>query len=326
MKRQEWIVGILLVLLTLRTGAHGQRVMVLEKDGKSVEGVCREKTLMVQVEGKTRSIPLQNLLSVHRGEAASAHEQERITAGLTAVQGADRQARDAAVAELTDIGLPVMGPLLAAYKDTDNHEPQPLYRLFARIIPGYADTLDRTLDLVRLANGETLRGQITTEELHLTPASGSEMRLPIGAIRRLAVRRSKIDRTFEIHSLHHCTQIEFLDSGVALTPESKLETDAQGHVRLDFKTDGWSSGPDGLQKPGPNYNTNLTDGFPFGALVGKIGATGSRWLAGKHCQKTGLPVGRLYLAINDNPHWQNNLGSYRVRLRVTNAYDLGDAQ
>jgi hypothetical protein len=320
------LAAVLPTVLAVRASAEGPIVLVSGKDGKRLEGVCHTTTLVLRVEGKTRSLPLHKVLSVQRGEAASEHERARITAGLAAIQGSDRQARDVAVAELTDIGLPVMSPLLAAYKDTDNHEPQPLYRLFARLIPGYADTLDRTLDLVRMADGETLRGQVVTEELHLSPASGADVRLRMSDLRRIAVRRKKIERVFEVHSLHHCTQIEFLDSGVALTSASKLESDAQGHVRLDFNTDGWSSGPDGLQKPGPNYNTNLTDGFPFGALLGRIGATGSRWLAGAHCRKTGLESGRLYFAVNDNPHWQNNLGSFRLRLRVTDAYDLGDAR
>jgi hypothetical protein len=39
-----------------------------------------------------------------------------------------------------------------------------------------------------------------------------------------------------------------------------------------------------------------------------------------------LGEGRLYLAINDNSHWQNNIGSFRVKLRVTDAYDVGDPQ
>ena len=94
------------------------------------------------------------------------------------------------------------------------------------------------------------------------------------------------------------------------------------HHSRRIQTDGWSTGPDGLQNPGPNYNTNLTGGFPFGALLGRIGATGPRWLAGAHCRKSGLEAGRLYLAINDNPHWQNNVGSFRVRLRVTDSTGL----
>ena len=37
--------------------------------------------------------------------------------------------------------------------------------------------------------------------------------------------------------------------------------------------DSWASDADGLKKPGsPAYNTNLVDGHPFGALVGRVGS------------------------------------------------------
>ena len=32
------------------------------------------------------------------------------------------------------------------------------------------------------------------------------------------------------------------------------------------------------------------------------------------------------MAINDNTHWQNNVGTFYVDMSATNAYDLGDAQ
>ena len=97
-------------------------------------------------------------------------------------------------------------------------------------------------------------------------------------------------------------------------------------MRLSFDIDGWASDADGIKVPGPNYKTNLVDGYPFGSLVGKVGPAGARWLAGRRCRKTGLSAGRLYFAVNDNGHWQNNIGSFQVRLHVTDAYDLGDPQ
>jgi hypothetical protein len=104
-----------------------------------------------------------------------------------------------------------------------------------------------------------------------------------------------------------------------------VEATALGYVRLSFAVDGWASDADGLKVPGsPSYKTNLVDGFPFGAVVGKIGVSGQRFIVGRHLDKTGLGEGRLYLAVNDNPHWQNNIGSFRVKLRVSDAYDVGD--
>ena len=83
----------------------------------------------------------------------------------------------------------------------------------------------------------------------------------------------------------------------------------------------------GLKKPGaPSYKSNLFEGHPFGALVGRVGAAGEVFFLGMKASKTGLAAGRLALAVNDNPHWQNNLGSFYVTLSASDAYDLGDAQ
>jgi hypothetical protein len=309
---------------------------ILTKDGKSEERTLRTNAISMTVDGENRRINLPDVLTLNSGDPPSAKETEQITEGLAALAGPDRKAWDPAEAQLTDLGLPVLTPLLNAYKDTDAHQPAPMYRLFPRIVPAYADTLDRTLDLVRLESGETLRGKLWPSApstvsgifygLQFKHVDGKEDTLRYSNIRRLSIRRAEVEREFDLDALRHCTQIEFLDTGVALTPDSKVEETARGFVRLAFGIDGWATGPDGLEKPGPNYTTNLVDGFPFGALVGRIGPDGPRWLAGRHAEKSGLGHGKLYFAVNDNPHWQNNLGSYRVKLRATDAYDLGDPQ
>ena len=292
-------------------------IQVLDK-----EGVLREATTAlkaIQVDG--RAIPLAQILSVHSGEPASAGETERITKALPTLAAADqktsdRAQRDAAVADMVAIGVPVMTPLLLAYKDTDQHEPRPLYRLFERIMPSHTDGLDRTLSVIRLVNGTVLRGKVQTFD---------EGGLNWANIRRLAVRQKLVSRQVEVHSILHASKIDWLDTGVALSGDSEIDSKASGFTRLSWETDGWATGPDGLQKPGPNYKTNLVDGQPFGALIGRVG-TGETFLLGTKLLKQGLGVGRLLMAINDNAHWQNNLGRYRVRLTVTDAYDLGDSQ
>ena len=310
-------------------GARRERIMawVLTRSGQSIEGEVESDSLSIEVDGKARNIGLGEVLTVQIAGGASAYEDTRIGRDLSIVSAnTDRPAREAAVAELTDIGLPVLPPLLAAYKDTDLHEPNPLYRLFARIVPGYADRLDRTLDLIRLANGEVLRGRVTCGGLKLVGADRKVVDVDPSLLRRLAVRRRAIDKTFDVQALRHCTQIEFLDTGVGVGASSRIEETAQGLVRLSFDIDGWASDPDGIKVPGPHYTTNLVDGFPFGALVGRVGPGGPRWLAGHKIQKSAMERGRLYFAVNDNGHWQNNIGSFRVRLRAADAYDLGDPQ
>jgi hypothetical protein len=303
---------------------EGSKVWILMKDGQAVEGTIGVTTLKFAMGNSSRDIKVRDILSYSSGEAATPDEASRITAGLAAVAGTDRAARETAVADLTDIGLPVMSPLLAAYKDTDAHEPNPLYHLFARIVPGYADSPSRMLDMVRMANGDTFRGKLVTASLDLDQGDKGNLKVALGSIRRLAVRRDVINKTFTLDALRHCTPIEFLDTGVAVTPTSAMDERTDGYVRLSFDIDGWSSDADGIKVPGPNYKTNLVDGFPFGATVGRVGPKAARWLAGRHVTKHDLGMGRLYFAVNDNGHWQNNIGSFRVKLHVTDAYDLGD--
>src|SRR4051812_32692672 len=95
-------------------------LLIRTVDGKLVEGQSQLRS--IKLDGA--DIGVAQILSVHSGAQASEFEAGRIKADLAAIQGEDRAARDKAVDELTAIGLPVMTPLLQAYKDTDQHEPR----------------------------------------------------------------------------------------------------------------------------------------------------------------------------------------------------------
>src|SRR5262245_19242831 len=324
---------IAVVLLALTTSAarsqDGQADAcigwVRTTDGREVQGTLAPAALTLTVAGTAREVALRDVLSLHCAAPASALEAARIDAGLKAIAGADFKAAEAAAAELTDIGLPVLTPLLRSFVDTDAHEPDPRYRLFARIVPGCADQADRALDLVRLVDGGTLRGRWTPVDLHLRAADGATTTVPAAAVRRLAIRRDVVERRFELHALHDCTYVGWVDTGIVTTAASTLRADATGFVRLSFDEDGWATDPDGIKEPLPG-NRRLQEGFRWGAVVGRIGVAGERWCAGRHVEKADAGAGELYFAVNDNEHWQNNIGSYRVALRATAAFDVGDAQ
>lgn len=277
------------------------------------------------IEGATTGTKVGNwkfsqIQSLHNGAPATADETAIIQAGLITIQGKDRAARDQAVEELTSIGLPVLTPLLDIIRDTDQHEPKPLYNLFNRIIPSVADQPDRSASLIRLHGSQPARGTWPQGDLKV-----GEQSIPWSSIRLFAVRKKSISREVDVHSLRHSTQIEYLDSGLYASAQSSLTSIAQGFTRLSWKQDEWATGPNGLTKPGPNYKTNLVDGHPFGALLARISAKGVVIFLGEKASKPNVGAGRLHLAVNDNAHWQNNLGSYQVLLVLTEAYDLGDA-
>lgn len=319
--------SLVLSLLSCALFAAQSWVLIRTVDGTRIEGQTDLSGFSFEQEGKSSKVPIAEILSIHSGAPASSFETERTTADLAAIVGTDRAARDQAVEELTAIGLPVITPLLKTLKDTDQHEPRPLYRLFERIIPSNADGVDRTLSLVRLQSGAGLRGKLPQTSLKVRKSDGTTTDVPWPTIRTLAQRRKVVKRTIPVHSLSHCVQIEYLDTGVSLNEASKLNLSTQGFVRLSWNEDGWATDANGLTKPGsPSYKTNLVNGHPFGALVGRVGAKGEIFAAGKSFSKSGLAPGRLQLAVNDNGHWQNNVGTYTVTLTATDAYDLGNAQ
>lgn len=295
--------SLFLLLAAALSLPAAQTVLVLTTEGRWLEGATPAV--------KAGDTPLAHVLSMHNGAPASAKEAEAIAAGLASL----------AIEDLTNIGLPVLTPLLNMLKDTDQHEPKPLYNLFDRIVPPGADQADRAASLWRLDNAAPKRGPWPSGEIKV----GAES-IPWASIRMIAVRRKSVARNVEVHSLRHSTQIESLDTGVYLSPGSQLKLSATGYTRLSWAQDGWASGPGGLTVPGPNYKTNLTDGHPFGALLGRVTAKGQFFFLGASAAKDKLGAGRLHLAVNDNKHWQNNVGAYLVTLNATEAYDLGAAR
>ena len=113
--------------------------------------------------------------------------------------------------------------------DTDLHEPHLLYSVFARIVPAGSDRLDRTLDMVRLTGGTILRGKLTAGSLTLS-TEGRKSNIALAGIRRIAIRRPVVTRMLAVHSLRHCTQIEWLDTGVILPVVAKMEAHSEGIV------------------------------------------------------------------------------------------------
>jgi hypothetical protein len=315
-----------LLAATAVLSAANPQLLIQTTDGKRIEG---EAAGFRGVAG----VRPDRILSIHSAAPASEFEKTRIEEGIAVIQTAAaqgakmqpdaRKASELAVEELTAIGLPVMTPLLKTYKDTDQHEPRPLYRLFERVMPSHADGFDRTLSLIRLKGGEAMRTAL--------PADGfvevKGEKIPWAKIRMLAVRQTAVTKQMRVHSIQHSIQIEYLDTGLILGAASKFDSEARGFARLSWDTDSWASDPNGLTKPGsPAYKSHLVNGHPFGALIARVGAGTEPTFLGKKAQKSGLANGRLALAINDNPHWQNNVGTYTVTIAARDVYDVGDPQ
>jgi hypothetical protein len=318
------------LLATLAVPAAAQRdhnVFLLRfKDGRQVEADFSFDAMRIRLsDGKNRDLKFSNVLSVQFGAIPTPAEEAAAKSAIDALSAdAPLNEREKRMEELAELGLAAFTPVLKAFKDTDIREPSPLYRAYGRLLAVGADALDRSQDVVRLANGEVLRGSVTEPGILKVRIAGKRETVQLNALRTLAVRRAEVVRDYELHSLRHSWPIGFCDVGIVVSPQSKVEQIAEGVVRLDFNFERWMANPDGLIRPDATGQKHVINGFKFGALLGRVGAAGEKWLAGRHAQKVSLPVGRLYFGINDNDHWQNNIGRYRCRLSVTEAYDVGD--
>ncbi len=299
-------------------------VWITLRDGSEHIGALDQDSLQFAVEGKDRAVPVVDLLSFHSAAAASEREAATIARELPRLLDKDVAATEAAAAMLVDIGLPVVTPLLQSFADTDAHEPDARYRLFARLVPGEADARDRTLDLIRLRDGALLRGHWTARDLVVTDAAGAHT-VPGADVRRIAVKQARVHRSFELQALHQCTYVGWLDTGIVAADGSRMTADARGYVRLSFDEDGWSTGPDGIHDPLPGKR-KLQEGFRWGCVLYRVGAAGERRFCGSHLEQDHVGAGRLAFVVNDNEHWQNNIGSYRVEVTVSDAFDVGDAR
>lgn len=318
--------GLFVVFLCSRLDARQDdwlTVSILTCQGKVVSGVTENEQVLFEAKGSSHKVDLRDILSIHTAHVATEFETEEIKTNLELLGNLVETKAEIAAAKLADIGLPVMTPLLKGYPDTNAKEPDYRYRLFGRIMPGHADTLDRSLGLIRTVDGKSVRGNLSNANFGLYDKEGSLITVKASNVRRLAVLRNEISRTFDLHALHHCTYVGFLDAGIITTSKSKLVVDAKGYVRLSFDEDGWSTDPHGIVEP-LTGKRKLQEGFRWGSVLGRVGPEGERWFVGKHLEKSDLGHGRLYFVINDNEHWQNNIGSYRVKISVKNAFDVGE--
>jgi hypothetical protein len=107
-------------------------------------------------------------------------------------------------------------------------------------------------------------------------------------------------------------------SGTNLTAGQPITINASGETTTadlnQFPTA--KSGPDGQVNICPNYAgapACAMDGVPYGALIGKIGTSGSPFVIGSHLTFTPSLSGNLYLIINDLlPYYTDNTGSYSI--------------
>lgn len=75
----------------------------------------------------------------------------------------------------------------------------------------------------------------------------------------------------------------------------------------------------------PDQSYHIAPSYQSGALIGKIGAGGSWFLIGSSKTITMTATGELYMVMNDQNHYTDNVGSLSVSVASANTETRGDA-
>lgn len=75
----------------------------------------------------------------------------------------------------------------------------------------------------------------------------------------------------------------------------------------------------------PDQSYHAAPAYPSGALIGKVGAGGTWFLVGVSTTMTMTATGELYLAMNDQLPYTDNVGSLTVTITLNNTETRGDA-
>jgi Ca2+-binding EF-hand superfamily protein len=106
----------------------------------------------------------------------------------------------------------------------------------------------------------------------------------------------------------------WFDTGIVVQPGDRLTFRATGDIRLSTSADDTAE-PRGSRSGRTATYAPLAK-QPAGALIGRIGDSGTAFMIGD--RQDGMPVkagGRLYLSVNDDAH-EDNVGTYNVVVTV----------
>lgn len=277
------------------------------RDGSLVHVTIAQKDLEVETKYGVLIVPLADVRRVEFGGRFSPEDVRQLNQWLIDLSAKDHALRDAA-----QNGLIGMGPKVfwaVTVRNTVEKTLEGKKRLTALIRAmeekypkDKLKTDDR--DFIHTSSFPVV-GMVKSPTIKVTSKHFGDITLKPGDLE--SIRLAGTDsRDF---TLRYGTA-DWTDTEMHLDGGDRLYVTASGSVDL------WPAQP-GQFLADPNGNqTNWHNGFPAGALLGKIGAGGTPFRVGDAYTVTGS-IGRLYLKINGSP-WQNapGNGSYKARVEV----------
>lgn len=294
-------------------------------DGSVITGKLAVKDIQVKTTFGTLTVPVANIVNFRPGIDSFPEFGERIN-GLIAALGADDfNEREAAQKELQKIGTKVRKLLEERLKDDDNDERT---RRVKKLLEEFDEMSEDSDDWGDSGSKEWIRqdtivttdftivGSIVQKKFAVASKFG-QLAVNLGDIQRgqrLQQSKEEIRKSIGIEG-SNIAQRQFKNTRIKLEAGDKVYLTADGTITMTP----WGSNAMSTPEGAPNYGWYVNGTISAGALVGRIGDSGTVFKVGQKYSFTAKKAGFLQLAIGMNPSYatQNFPGKYNVKVRVT---------
>jgi hypothetical protein len=281
-------------------------------DGSRIHMVILQENLEVVTKYGTLSVPTRDIRKIDFGSRPTEAIRKRIGDAIGKLGSVSFKEREAASADLLAIGPPAYHSLQQAKKSTDREVAHRAEALLEQMRQKFSeeqlrarpDDLVQTLDF-------TLAGRVTSPTIRAMTTIFGDAQLKVSDLRSIRILGGQAEVELNVDSKYISTH-NWMDTGILLSPDDELSVTASGQV--DLMTNGGGNmvtGPTGSRQWGGG-----NAGHPAGALLGKIGDSGSVFVVGESYKTTCKKEGRLYLQIAPGPWGNANMvsGSYKVNI------------
>lgn len=291
-----------------------RKVEVVFADGSIVKMTLVQDDIEINSRYGKFKVPVEDITRIEFGFRYPEGVEQRVTAAIAGLGDSTFRKREAATAELTELGEFAYPALQEAIKSTDSEVGKRAEEIAKRIAETVdAEKLAIPLHDVIVTREFSFPGRIETAHFKARTPYFGEIQVALAEIRGLRSIGASSQLTFTLEAAKFAAMDTSVwrDTGIDVSKDTTIEVEASGTVYV-YPGTGYPSTPDGYTGFQP------PQGQPkAGALIARLGRNGDIFTLGAKGKHKANGNGRLYVRIQQGPWMTESTGSYEVKLKTT---------